>query len=148
MTIPQTTLSYHLLDLAQLISPIPEAHLQGLLDELEKRFTGYPFADEADPLALVEELEQQIRARIDGGGGPSYADALCCLRGFDAFSYRAYRIEAERPLFWNPLEQSYREFATHAATPLVHYQADREYPAPDMVYKWGFYFLSRLISNS
>ncbi len=107
--------------------------IRSAIEEVIKNFDGYPFdMAEHTPVTSLTLLLQNISSDHKN---PTFEFASELPR-LQCFSYRAYRWHDERAIYWNPLEQAYKEFEADSTQKLTMYQSNNAFPAPDIIKRW------------
>ncbi|MEW8139463.1 MAG: hypothetical protein AB2761_20560 [Candidatus Thiodiazotropha endolucinida] len=125
------------------------ANLRGIETELERlgqsrwldviihlvdNYQGYPIEDENQ---LPSEAIHNILKSLNPDDTPE-ARFVHRVQNLDCFSYRAYYKDGNgRKIYWNPLEQQYQDFESHAKQTIC-YQVDNEYPPSDIIRAWMY----------
>ncbi len=82
--------------------------------------------------------------RFDGTESPEVLDLLFArqIAQLEAWYYRAVKNTPDGPVWWNPLEQSLREFR-QGSCEVQMYHDEQPYPPRDMVRAWSGHLLQR-----
>ncbi len=108
----------------------------GLIETLINHFEGYPFdhpeTQRAD--AVILTLLQSLPRKPDDADALTDEIFITRLSHSDLFSHRAFRQMPEGARYWEPLKERFAEFVRSGES--VQYQAEHEYPAPDIIRNW------------
>ncbi len=102
---------------------------------LREHYAGFPFDDDLEE--PTTQLTTDIGALYDEElpNEVAWAEYICAISKLDCFTYRAIARQPDgTALYWNSLEQSYKEFANNAL--VIVYQAHEPYPTTDMIKAW------------
>lgn len=116
------------------LAPVTQEQIKLMLTMLQDMLDGYPFDNDDELEYLIETLETTLREKYDP---PTVNNLAYRIKCWDGFTYRARFLRDNRQVVWNPIDQTYKEYAKQAADEdLVHYQASQEYPAQDIIHFW------------
>lgn len=107
-------------------------HWLPIIQLLDQHYAGYPLDNEEEmPAAAILPI-------LKGLHKDDYPEVLFVNRvgRLDCFSYRAYYMDGEHAVYWNPLEESYAGFLRHAKGKTTQYQVNVENPPSDIICKW------------
>lgn len=112
-----------------------------LIDTLINHYEGYPFdhpeTQRAD--AVILTILQSLPRKPDDPDTLTDEYFIDRLSRADLFTHRSFRHTADAARYWEPLKERYLDFIRGAET--VEYQAEHEYPAPDIIRSWCYYMI-------
>lgn len=111
----------------------------GMIEVLIDNFRGYPFdnADMQSPKAMILTLLESLQGEEKTDGNLLITLFISRISSADMFSYRAFRSTKNGAVYWNSLEERYRDFASIGD--VTKYQSESEYPASDIIGNWCHY---------
>lgn len=99
------------------------------IEILAQHYEGYPLDHQShDPANAIHVILKDLNK-----GDSAEERFIFRVNKLDCFSYRAYYSKDNRQVYWNPLLVPFQEFSKEKT---IEYQADLEYPAPDIIRNW------------
>lgn len=113
----------------------------GLIDIVISHFKNYPFdyPDTQGAEAVILALLKSLPRKPDDPDTLTDEYFIDRLSRTDLFTHRAFRHTADVVRYWEPLKERYLDFIQVGET--VEYQAEYEYPAPDIIRSWCYYMM-------
>ncbi len=107
-----------------------------LIDTIIYHFEGYPFdhPDTQNAHTVILTILRSLPRKPADTNALTDEIFITRLSGSDLFSHRAFRQTPEGARYWEPLKERYADFVRAGET--VQYQAEHEYPAPDIIRNW------------
>lgn len=101
--------------------------------KLHNNFHDYPFDDDNQtPAATVYQILKDLN-HLDDMKEDRF---IYRLHQMVCFTFRASCKVNTDTVYWNPLHESYSDFAKKCSGTLIKYQADQEHPATDIIRSW------------
>jgi hypothetical protein len=104
-----------------------------VIKQLEEHFIGYPLGEDSQkPANAIYNILQSLNP-----DDTPEARLVYRMQQLDCFSYRAYyNNDQGEKIYWNPLDESYKQFVQEAPDTTIHYQEEAEYPPSDIIRNW------------
>lgn len=112
---------------------------ESIITRIKEAYDEYPFPETDEMESELSQLMNKLKIKQEEFGADiTDSEVALELKNMDCFSHRAHKHNGSELIFWNPLEQKFRDFKNKNSTNKISfYQAHQEHPAPDIIYNWA-----------